>query len=122
MNNRRSHLLVLLLSNPVTLESGQSREDRASDPNGELSLCGSNDLNLGVVRSYREDFLLKSLLIIGKHSASSRESNILKESRSEIQVCLINTLDYLLMNSTYIPSYQMRLEHNLWSPYQNVSN
>lgn len=82
MDDLGADLLVLLFGDPVALKGGQGREDRSSDPDGELPLRWCDDLDLGVARRDRLDLLLEPLGIIGEHSAPSRKCYILKEGRS----------------------------------------
>ena len=45
VDDGRAALVVLLLGDPHLLEGGQGSQDGASDPDGELPLWGSDDLD-----------------------------------------------------------------------------
>lgn len=48
VDDRRSSLVILLLTDPHLLEGGEGGKDRAANPHRVLPLWGGNDLNDGV--------------------------------------------------------------------------
>ena len=76
MNNARSGLVVLLLGDPHLLESGEGSQDGASDPDGVLSLGGSDDLDLHGGRSQGGDLFLHTIGDTGVHGRSTGEDRV----------------------------------------------
>ena len=61
VDDRGSGLVVFLLRDPHLLEGGERGEDGATDPDGVLSLWGSDDLDLHGGWGEGGDFLLHSI-------------------------------------------------------------
>lgn len=83
VDDGRSALVVLLLGNPHLLEGGQRSQDRSTDPDGVLSLRGSDDLDLHGGWRKGGDFLLHTVGDTGVHGGSTRLGMSVKVERNE---------------------------------------
>jgi len=88
VDDGRSGLVVLLLGDPHLLEGGERSEDGATDPDGVLSLWGSDDLDLHGGWGEGGDFLLHSIGNTGVHGGTAREDVVGVEILSDINVAL----------------------------------
>jgi len=80
--------VVFGLGDPHSLEGGEGGEDGATDPDGVLSLWGSDDLDLHGGWGEGGDFLLHSIGNTGVHGGTAREDVVGVEILSDINVAL----------------------------------
>ena len=66
-----ARLVILLLGDPHTLEGGEGGQDRVSDPDGELPLRGSDDLDLHVAGGKFNHILLHPVCNARVHCGAS---------------------------------------------------
>jgi hypothetical protein len=121
VNNTRSLFSILFFSYPIALKSCQSGQNRSSNPNRKLPFIWSKNLQIHVIRYQTGYFLMQSLSVLRKHCASSRKRYILKQQMLQVNISLINTVNYLLLNSINIHSHHLRPEHYLRSSYWKIS-
>lgn len=122
MYNSWPILRILLLSNPIALESRQSRQNRASNPNRKLSFPRRENFQINVLWNQIEHFLIQSFCKRREHCITSRQSYVLEQQRLQVNICLINTINNLLMNTINIHTNHLRLKHHLWCPNAQISN
>ena len=72
MDDARAGLVVLLLRAPEVLEGGERRENGTTDPDGVLSLGGSDDLDLHRGRGQGSDLLLHTVGETRVHGSTTR--------------------------------------------------
>lgn len=88
MDNAGSTFFVFSLSNPHVGERGQSSDNRTTDPDGESSLRGGNNLNFHGGRGEVLHFFGESFSNTLVHGRSSGKDNIGIEVFSDIDISL----------------------------------
>ena len=78
--------VVFGLGDPHGLEGREGGEDGATDPDGVLSLWGSDDLDLHGGRSKSGDFLLHSIGNTGENGGASGEDGVGVQIFSDVDV------------------------------------
>ena len=81
-------LVVLLLGDPHLLEGGEGSKDGSSDPDGVLSLWGSNDLDLDGGWGKSGDLLLHSVSNTGVHGGASGHDGVGVQVLSDVNIAL----------------------------------
>lgn len=80
--------MILGLGDPHGLEGRQGRQDGATDPDEELSLLRSQDLDLHGRGSKSSHFLLESFGNAWEHSGSTAHDDIAIEILADVDVAL----------------------------------
>ena len=121
MNNGWSTLIVLLLGDPHLLEGGEGGKDGTSDPDGVLSLRGSNDLDLDGGGSQGGDLLLHPVSNTGVHGGTTGQDTVSVEILTDINITLHDGVEGGLVDTTGLHTQEGRLEESLWTPEPFVS-
>lgn len=131
MNDRGTALVVLLLGDPHLLEGGQGGQNGTTDPDGVLSLGGSNDLDLHGRRSKSSNLLLHTIGETGVHRGTTRlrelanlsnrcrvgayHDNVAVEILSDIDITLHDGVEGGDMDTATLKTQDRRLEESLRS-------
>mmetsp|Transcript_14800 Transcript_14800/g.31953 ORF Transcript_14800/g.31953 Transcript_14800/m.31953 type:complete len:346 (+) Transcript_14800:243-1280(+) len=113
VNNRRSRLIILFLTDPHTLESRKRSQDRSTNPHRVLPLRGSHNLNLNRRRSQSRNLLRHTLTDSREHGGSSRKDNVGIKILTNIHITLHNGLERRVSNTIHLQSSKVGLEKNL---------
>merc|ERR550532_1347357 len=89
VDDGRSRLVVLLLTDPHLLEGAQTGENGASDPDRVLSLGWRDDLDLHRGRSEVADLLLHAVGDARVHGGTAREHSVRVQVLSDVDVALM---------------------------------
>merc|ERR1711987_24456 len=81
-------LVVLLLGDPHLLEGGEGSKNGASDPDGVLTLGGSDDLDLHGGGSKGGELLLDAVSNTGEHGGTTGEDDVSVKVLTDINVAL----------------------------------
>ncbi len=100
MDDSGAGLVVLLLGDPHLLEGGERGQNGPSDPDGVLSLWGSNDLDLDGGGGKSRDLLLHPIRDTGVHGGSAGEDRVGVEVLTDINVTLHDGVVDRLVDST----------------------
>jgi hypothetical protein len=73
MNDSRTALVILVLSDPHLLEGGQGSKNRTSDPDGIFALRRCDDFNLHGRRGQSSDFLLHAVSKARENGVATRQ-------------------------------------------------
>ena len=122
MDDGRSGLVVLLLGDPHLLEGREGGEDGATDPDGVLSLWGSDDLDLHGGWGEGSDLLLHSVGDAGVHGGASREDGVGVEVLSDIDVALHDGVVSGLVDTGRFHAEEGWLEESLWASESLVAD
>ena len=88
MDNGRSRLVVLLLGDPHVLEGGERGEDGSSDPDGELPLRRSHNLDLHGAGGESGHLLLHPVGDAGVHGGAAGEDSVGVQVLPDVHVTL----------------------------------
>merc|ERR1719187_1716335 len=108
-------LVVLLLGDPHLLEGGEGSQDGSADPNGVLSLGGSDDLDLHGGRSQGGDLLLHTIGDTGVHGGAAGEDGVGVEILTDVDVALHDAVEASLVDSDNLHTEESGAEHGLWA-------
>ena len=122
MDNGWAALVVLLLGDPHLLEGGEGSKDGSSDPDGVLSLWGSNDLDLDGGWSKSGDLLLHSVSNTGVHGGASGHDGVGVQVLSDVNIALHDGVVGGLVDSARFHSKEGRLEQGLGASESLVSD
>lgn len=106
-------LLILGLGDPHGLEGGQRGQDGTSDPDEELSLGGSHNLDLHGGGSKGSHFLAESLGNAGVHGGSSGHHDVAVEILADVHVALQDGLITDLVEAGHFLTDEHGLEEGL---------
>merc|ERR1712079_786009 len=81
-------LVVLLLGDPHLLEGREGGQDGSSDPDGELPLRGSDDLDLDGGGSKSGDLLLHSVGNTGVHGGATGHDGVGVQVLPDVNIAL----------------------------------
>jgi len=81
------------LGDPLSLEGAQARQDGTTDPDGESSFSGGNDLDLNGGRSQSSDFLAQSVGNTVVHGSTTGHDDVAVQVLSDIDVALHDRLE-----------------------------
>ena len=76
MDDGGAGLVILLLGDPHLLEGGEGGQNGSSDPDGELPLGRSDDLDLHGGRSHAGDLLLHTIGDTRVHGGATGEDSV----------------------------------------------
>merc|ERR1740129_1810662 len=113
VDNGGATLIVLLLRDPHLLEGGEGSQDGASDPDGELPLWGSDDLDLHGAGGEGGDLLLHPVRDAGVHGGASGEDNVGVEVLPDVDVALHDGVVGGLVHPAALHSDEGGLEERL---------
>jgi len=122
VDDGRSGLVVLLLGDPHLLEGREGGEDGATDPDGVLSLWGSDDLDLHGGWGKGGDFLLHSIGNTGVHGGTAREDVVGVEILSDIDIALHDGVVGGLVDTSGFHTDEGWLEEGLGASESLVTN
>jgi hypothetical protein len=114
--------VVFGLGDPHSLEGGEGGEDGATDPDGVLSLWGSDDLDLHGGWGEGGDFLLHSIGNTGVHGGTAREDVVGVKVLSDIDVALHDGVVGGLVDTSGFHTDEGWLEEGLWASESLVTN
>merc|ERR1711953_477906 len=115
-------LIILLLCDPHLLEGGEGSQDGSSDPDRELPLRGSNDLDLDGGGSKSSDLLLHSVSNTGVHGGASGHDSVGVQVLPDINIALHDGVVDSLVDSARLHSKESRLKESLGAPESLVSD
>jgi len=115
VDDGRARLVVLLLGDPHLLECGQRGQDRASDPDGVLSLWWSYCLDLHGGGSEGGELLLHPVSDAGVHGGASREDDVGVEVLPDVHVALHDGVEGGLVHPAALHPDERGLEQRLGS-------
>jgi len=81
------------LGDPLSLEGAQARQDGTTDPDGESSFSGGNDLDLDGGGSQSGDFLAQSVGNTVIHGSTTGHDDVAVQVLSDIDVALHDRLE-----------------------------
>merc|ERR1719223_2671245 len=113
VDNGGSALVVLLLGDPHLLEGGEGGQDGATDPYGELSLGGSDDLDLDGGGSQSGDLLLHTVSDTGVHGGATGHDGVGVQVLTDVNVALHDGVEGGLVDAAGLHSEEGRLEEGL---------
>merc|ERR1712227_636089 len=122
VDNSWTALIILLLGDPHLLEGGEGSKDGSSDPDGVLSLWGSNDLDLDGGWGKSSDLLLHSVSNTGVHGGASGHDSVGIEILSDVNIALHDGIVCGLVDSASLHSEEGWLEESLWASEPLVSD
>jgi len=114
--------VVFGLGDPHSLEGGEGGEDGATDPDGVLSLWGSDDLDLHGGWGEGGDFLLHSIGNTGVHGGTAREDVVGVKILSDINVALHDGVVGGLVDTGGLHTNEGWLEEGLGASESLVTN
>ena len=100
VDDGRTSLIVLLLTDPHLLERGQAGQNGAPNPNGILPLWGSDDLDFHGAGCQGYNFLLHPVSNARVHSAASGQHGVGIQILANIHIALHNRAEDGLVDST----------------------
>merc|ERR1719147_500183 len=115
VNDGGARLVVFRLGDPQSLEGGEGAKDRATDPNGVLTLRRSNDLNLDGGWSETSDFLLHPVSNTSVHGGTTRHDNVSQQVLPDVNVAPHDGVVDSLMNTSSFHTKEGRLEERFRS-------
>jgi hypothetical protein len=110
VDDGRSRLVVLLLTDPHLLEGTQTSENGASDPDRVLSLGRRDDLDLHRGRSEVGNLLLHAVGDARVHGGTAREHSVRVEILSDVDVALHDRVVRGLVDAYGLHTEEGRLE------------
>jgi len=113
VDNGGAAFVVFLLGDPHLLESGEGGQDGSTDPDGVLTLRGSNDLDLNGGGSKSGDLLLHTIGDTGVHGGATGEDRVGVKILTDIDVALHDGVVGTLMDADSLHAQERRLEHGL---------
>merc|ERR1712196_596256 len=113
VHNGWTRLIILALGDPHLLESGQGREDGATNPHGVLALWWGHHLDLHCGRCQCGKLLCHALTNACKHSGSTRQHHIAVEILTDVHIALHDGLEGGVMDSTGLLANEAWLEEHL---------
>jgi hypothetical protein len=113
VDDARAGLVVLLLGDPHLLEGGQGSQDGSTDPDGVLSLRGSNDLDLNGAGSEGGDLLLHSVSNTGVHGGTTGEDSVGVQVLTDVDVALHDGVVDGLVDAARLHAQERGLEESL---------
>lgn len=122
VDNRRSRLVVLLLGDPHLLEGGEGSKNGTTNPDRELSLGRSNDLDLHGRRSKSSNLLLHTLGNTGVHGGTTRHDNVTVKILTDINITLHDRVVSGLINTSSLKTQDRGVEESLRSSESLVTN
>jgi hypothetical protein len=114
--------VVFGLGDPHSLEGREGSKDGATDPDGVLSLWGSDDLDLHGGWGEGGDFLLHSIGNTGVHGGTAREDVVGVKVLSDIDVALHDGVVGGLVDTSGFHTDEGWLEEGLWASESLVTN
>jgi len=119
MDDGGSRFVVLCLTDPHLLEGGERGQDGTTDPDGVLSLWGSNDLDLHCAGRKGGDFLLHAISNTRVHGGTAGQDGVGVQVLTDINVALHDRI----VRVSWIPhdSIPMKLGWNRASGQRNRS-
>ena len=88
VDDGRTSFLIFALGDPHSLEGGKRAENGASDPDQELSLGRSNDLDLHGGRSQGGDFFAETFGDTRVHIGSTAHDDVAIKIFSDVNIAL----------------------------------
>jgi len=122
VDDRWSGLVVLLLGDPHLLEGRERGKDRATDPDGVLSLWWSDDLDLHRGWSKSGDLLLHSVGDSWVHGGTTGEDGVGVKILSDINIALHDGVVGGLVDTGRFHSEERWLEESLWASESFVAD
>lgn len=110
MDDGRTGFVVFGLGDPHSLEGGEGRKNRTTNPDGVSSLGGSNDLDLHGRGSKGGDFLGESFGNTGEHGSTTREDDVVVEILSDIDITLHDRVEGKFVDTGEFLTDEGRLE------------
>merc|ERR1711934_50018 len=99
VDNGWAALVILLLGDPHLLEGGQGSQDGSSDPDGVLSLGGSDDLDLDGGGSEGGDLLLHTISNTGVHGGASGHDSVGIQVLTDVNIALHDGVEGSLVDA-----------------------
>merc|ERR1712152_110680 len=122
VDNGWAALIVFLLGDPHLLEGGKGRQDGASDPDGVLSLWGSDDLDLDGGGSQGGDLLLHAVSNTRVHGGASGHDGVGVQVLPDVDVALHDGVVGGLVDSAGLHTQEAGLEESLGAPEPLVAD
>jgi len=122
VDNGGTGFVVFGLGDPHGLEGREGGEDGTTDPDGVLSLWGSDDLDLHGGWGKGGDFLLHSIGNTGVHGGTAREDVVGVEVLSDIDVALHDGVVGGLVDTSGFHTDEGWLEEGLGASESLVTN
>merc|ERR1711910_238243 len=122
VNNGWAAFIVFLLGDPHLLESGEGRQDGASNPDGVFPLRWSNDLDLDGGWSKGGDFLLHTISNTRVHGGASGHDGVGVQVLPDVNIALHDGVVGGLMDTAGFHSEEGRLEEGLRGTEPLVTN
>lgn len=117
MDDFSTVLLVLLLGDPLSFESGEGRESRTTGPDGVVSVLGGDDLDHAGHWAHGIEFFLESVGETFVKGGSSGEDDVLVEIFSNVDIALLDGSESHGMHTLNLVTLldQIWEEETLWS-------
>merc|ERR1719205_56179 len=115
-------LVVLLLGDPHLLEGGEGSQDGASDPDRELPLRGSDNLDLDGGGGQGGDLLLHTVSNTGVHGGASGHDSVSIQVLPDVNVALHDGVVDGLVDAAGLHAKEARLEESLGAPEPLVAD
>ena len=122
MDDGWAGFVVLGLGDPHGLEGGEGGEDGATDPDGVLSLWGSDDLDLHGGWSEGGDLLLHAVGNAGVHGGAAGEDGVGVEILSDVDIALHDRVVSSLVDASRLHTEEGWLEERLWASESLVAD
>merc|ERR1719251_809078 len=116
VDNGWAGLVILLLGDPHLLEGGEGGQDGSSDPDGELPLRGSDDLDLHGAWGEGGDLLLHPVSNAGVHGGASRQDDVGVQVLPDVNIALHDGVEGCLVNASSLHTQHGWLEEGLGAP------
>lgn len=110
MDDGRTGFVVFGLGDPHSLEGGEGRKNRTTNPDRVSSLGGSNDFDLHGRGSKGGDFLGESFGNTGEHGSTTREDDVVVEILSDIDITLHDRVEGKFVDTGEFLTDEGRLE------------
>jgi len=122
VDDGRSGLVVLLLGDPHLLEGGERSKDGATNPDGVLSLWGSDNLNLHGGWCEGGDLLLHAVGNAGVHGSAAGKDGVGVEILSDVDIALHDGVVSSLVDASGLHTEEGWLEESLWASESLVAD
>merc|ERR1712109_268642 len=122
VDNGWAALVVLLLGDPHLLEGGEGRQDGSSDPDRELPLRGSDNLDLNGGWGKSGDLLLHTISNTGVHGGAAGHDGVGVQVLPDVNIALHDGVVGGLMDTAGFHSEEGWLEEGLRGTEPLVAN
>ena len=122
MDDGRSEFVVLLLRDPLVLESRHRSQDGATDPDGVLSLRWGNNIYLHVRWSQSSHLLLHTISDTRKQGVATGQDDVGVQVLTDVDIALHDRIDEDFVDSNRFLTKEVWLKESLWTTESFVTD